>query len=59
MTNDLDKAKVIEELRAPVFDVSDWDFIAGYGTSAWIYAKGDERVLVNRETGRLILRFTK
>lgn len=59
MTNDLCKSKVIEELRAPVFDVSDWDFIAGYGTSAWIYAKGNERVLVDRNTGRLIVRFTK
>ncbi len=48
-----------EFLDLPVFDLEDWDYIAPAEGNIDIYAKGNERVLTDRATGRLVTRYNR
>ena len=35
-----------------------WEYVLTFGFSLDIYAKGNDRIMVNRNSGRVVLRFT-
>ena len=39
-------------------NLNGWEYILTFGFSLNIYAKGDDRIMVDRNSGRVMLRFT-
>ena len=48
----------VKEVNVPELDLTGWAKILDWGYDAELYGRGSDRVMVDRETGRVIIRYT-